>query len=643
MVASPAIAPSLLVAGRFRLEQALGKGPRGIVHRAYDEATSTRVALKRLLPAGERPGTLCRDALSQAQELQHAHVGRLLEFGPSQGPLRFLASELVTGEPFDRWLEVGRGDRRLLGGVIRQVLDALDHAHGRGVLHRNLGPHNVLVVSGPHEPGTTAYVVDFDLAGRVRHPDSWAPEPLGCDPTYAAPEVVGGDAASVQSDLYSVGALFLEALGDAGEAPHGPYAHRLRRAAFDDIVTRVRTAISVRLADLLAALLAEDPADRPDSALVAQLELEACLAERRTIGAALVATRIRASGTPPWTGEPPFPRFETGGSPQQLPRPCPAAEEQTLSALWSRYGMVMGDEPSTPSFYVRTGEGLILGPFGWPNLIRILEKERQLSLSPEVWVTTDRTRWTSMEAFAAWTEQPHLSPGLPAAELEPTSLDGLIARAGALTSNRSTGRLTVTLRGERGPRTWRADVAEGQVIRFEFADPASSLPCQVAELSGDESARFADDAARALVERKSLWEVWQDRGWRHGAPLRNQLLHRWAEAPLALNVEALAWSPGRPCWTGSIGVPSLLGLLMYEASRQPKGRFTSSLAPFLDRAWSPPRDLTSQLDRLAPDEAALHALRTLLAAPSTADALAAGAEPGIVYVAIASRWVRAET
>src|SRR5262245_56016244 len=159
--------PMPLVAGArlgpYEVVSALGAGGMGEVYRAYDERLQREVALK-VLPATSASdpaarARLLREARAVAA-LDHPHICAVHEVGDVDGQA-FIAMELVKGEPLHRLIPHGKGlplDQLLLYGS--QIADAVAHAHGRGVLHRDLKSANVVIAAG------RAKVLDFGLAKR---------------------------------------------------------------------------------------------------------------------------------------------------------------------------------------------------------------------------------------------------------------------------------------------------------------------------------------------------------------------------------------------------------------------------------------------------------------------------------------------
>lgn len=617
-----------------------------MVHRAWDRVTASWVAIKTFSDspsvATERARSFERE-LASVRQLDHPHIVRLLDFGTANDR-PFIVTELVRGGSLTRWLDGRAAPEAELLPIIDQVLRALEHAHGRGIIHRDIKPSNVLLEAGDAE-GPFVKVCDFSLSVTSTI-ESWAGEPIAGTPTFMAPEQVMGDALDARTDLYSVGVLMFFALTGAPPFTGRRTVDVLRAHVFEpapDIRTR-RGDLDEGMVTLVHRLLEKDPARRSPSARAARETLRRCAATRSippsrvTVAVPELEHDPRPALEPPWPSAPPYERYQPPSAAPSAPEPADADRPRQ----WSRYGAVAGKSaPEEPSFFVRTAAGLILGPLGWSDLDPVLRREQETALAPEVWLSSDRERWTSLETFGAWTDQPHLAPGLAADEIEPASSSRLFRVAGRLTAHRASGRLAVRLKTSKGTVTWRAFLRKGAVVRFELADSARSLP-ELARAARDLSPlQLARDAARTLTEGRSLWDLWlrDGRPWARG--LRMRLLRTWGLSIVSHRITGLAWAEGEPPWVGPEVAPSLLGLLLHAAQTgQPRSRWRTALDRHLERRPEPTPELMAGLALLAPDEDALASLRTLLGAATLHEALETGAEPAVAYAALASQWVR---
>ncbi len=196
--------------GRYRVERSLGTGKLGEVFRGIDTALGRPVAIRRL---SEGPGEagkadrFLKEAAGTAR-LSHPQIITTYDTGADdQG--KFIVTALAEGKPLRAHLEGKvRFEVNRIVDIGRQILDGLDHAHGRGILHRNLRPENIFLTDDDK-----VAVSDFGLACRLS--DLTAQE-LGDGPQirYTPPEMLLKEKVDERTDLYQFGVVLYEmALG----------------------------------------------------------------------------------------------------------------------------------------------------------------------------------------------------------------------------------------------------------------------------------------------------------------------------------------------------------------------------------------------------------------------------------------------
>ncbi len=211
--------------GPYEIVAPLGAGGMGEVWRARDTRLDREVALK-VLPSSTSTDPAARARLLRearlASRLNHPHICTIHEVGEAGGQA-YIAMELVEGESLSDRLS---GGALRLGEVLRyglQVADALSHAHGHGVVHRDLKSANIVIT-----PDDRAKVLDFGLAKRLAGSDAaeattLSQAALTAEGTvtgtlaYMAPEQLRGQTAGARSDIWALGVVLYEMA--TGERP----------------------------------------------------------------------------------------------------------------------------------------------------------------------------------------------------------------------------------------------------------------------------------------------------------------------------------------------------------------------------------------------------------------------------------------
>ncbi len=203
--------------GPYQVDAEIGRGGMGVVYRASrsDGEYRQQVALK-WMPAwraSDEVELLFRRERQSLADLAHPHIARLLDGGSDAGQPWFVM-ELVDGRPLDRHCAESGLSLRQRVVLLRQVCAAVAHAHGRGLLHRDIKPGNVLV-----DAEGEVKLLDFGIARLVGQEDSSGLAAF--TPGFASPEQQRGEAPTVASDVYQLGRLSAAVLA-AGPADSVP-------------------------------------------------------------------------------------------------------------------------------------------------------------------------------------------------------------------------------------------------------------------------------------------------------------------------------------------------------------------------------------------------------------------------------------
>jgi serine/threonine protein kinase len=201
--------------GRYRVTARLGSGGFGVVYRGHDEELYRDVAIK--VPHRGRV-TSAEDADAYLTEgrvlarLDHPGIVPVYDVGRTDDGLCYLVSKFIEGEDLAARLRAGRPAPADAARLVARVAEALQHAHQRGLVHRDVKPANILL-----DRDGLAYVTDFGLA--LREEDFARGPTFAGTPSYMSPEQARGEGHRVdgRTDLFSLGVVFYELL--AGQLP----------------------------------------------------------------------------------------------------------------------------------------------------------------------------------------------------------------------------------------------------------------------------------------------------------------------------------------------------------------------------------------------------------------------------------------
>ncbi len=277
--------------GRYVLIAELGRGGMGVVHRAWDLSLGREVAIKMLgegvLADGQARARFEREARVVAG-LQHPGIAGIYEVG-QHGGRPFLAMELVPGEDLAAAFSRARFAPRRLAKIVRDLALALEHAHGAGLVHRDVKPQNVML-----EADDRVRLMDFGLVREASRAGELTRtgQVIGTL-QYMAPEQAAGEIADQgpPTDVYGIGAVLYRGLVgrppfDAGSGEAG----LLKQVIFDDPKPprEVEPLIHIDLETIVLRCLAKEPERRYQTAAAVAAELDRFLEgapiEARPIG-----------------------------------------------------------------------------------------------------------------------------------------------------------------------------------------------------------------------------------------------------------------------------------------------------------------------------------------------------------------------
>jgi serine/threonine-protein kinase len=264
----------------YRITEKIGAGGMGEVYKAHDERLDRDVAVK-VLPSGtladEHARKRFRKEALTLSKLNHPHIATVFDFDTQDG-VDFIAMELVEGASLGEKLKTGALPEREISELGGQIADALEEAHEKGVVHRDLKPGNIALT-----PKGRVKVLDFGLARMLRPvSDEASTEALsethavvGTMP-YMSPEELRGERADHRSDIYSLGVVLYEVA-----AGRRPFDEKLPTRLTDAILHQApeppsthNGKISTELESCILKALDKDPERRYQSAREIRVDLE---------------------------------------------------------------------------------------------------------------------------------------------------------------------------------------------------------------------------------------------------------------------------------------------------------------------------------------------------------------------------------
>lgn len=285
--------------GEYPIAELLVRGDDGVVFAGVCPRTGDAVAIK-VIGIGawsDRALERFRMEIARLGELSHPAIARMLDAGTDRAgvsPRPFFVRELVIGETLDEWRLARQRTPREVVALFAEITEALQYAHARGVMHRNLHPRAVLVTAEGRPK-----VVDFGIAALSARLAGTADGGAVGSLSYLSPEQVSGaQAFDARSDLYSLGVMMHEAL--SGLLPYDLSARSLTEAS---LVIRTEPPTPLGAIDrslrgdleaIVLRLLAKQPAARYQSA---QELLEVL---RRTLDGKAAGPRLAAKQSGAW-------------------------------------------------------------------------------------------------------------------------------------------------------------------------------------------------------------------------------------------------------------------------------------------------------------------------------------------------------
>ena len=283
--------------GRYEILTELGRGAMGVVYKARDPRINRVVAVKTISLAGQSPEEqreyrerFFREA-EAAGRLSHPGIVTIFDVGEEpQTQAPYIVMEYVGGESLDKLLS--RNDHKLpldtALQLTQELAEALDCAHGQGVVHRDLKPANILLTEDGH-----AKIADFGVAKLNLANHTLAGRALGT-PAYMSPEQLNGEPVDGRSDLFSLGVVLYTVL-----TGYRPFQGNSAITVSFKVVNRDPVPATILDSDLPEGLdciiqraMAKDPAERYQRGKEMVLDIQGLQEGREP------ASKVKATGSP---------------------------------------------------------------------------------------------------------------------------------------------------------------------------------------------------------------------------------------------------------------------------------------------------------------------------------------------------------
>ncbi len=291
--------------GPWKLVREIGRGGMGVVFEAVHEGEDfqTRLALKVIRGGLVTPQLIERFRFERRvlSKLSHPGIAALFDGGTTDSGLPYLVMEYVEGVPIDRWCRDHRLSIRERVDLMTEVCRAVQHAHERLVIHRDLKPGNIFVT-----PEGRPKLLDFGIAKALAGdfgdtPDATRTGMYVLTPDYASPEQISGAPTTTATDVYSLGVLLYLLLSDKRpyELAGLPPLEAMRRVLESEprppsavSAAELRSELRGDLDHVVMKCLRKEPAERYSSAAALAADLEAWL-DRRPVSAVPPSLRYR--------------------------------------------------------------------------------------------------------------------------------------------------------------------------------------------------------------------------------------------------------------------------------------------------------------------------------------------------------------
>jgi serine/threonine-protein kinase len=322
-----------------------------------------------------------RGARIEAQ-LIHPHIAPVYAISDNNAPCQFFTMEYIPGSDLSDLLEGPRLEAAQACEILRAFADALDFAHAKGVVHRDVKPSNVLLLRRDDGTGYVPKVVDFGIARAAEEANGHHTNTgmvIG-SPPYMSPEQANGDALDYRTDIYSLGVVAYEMLcgvtpfrQSEGTGPFSVLIKHMNEAPPEPML--FNATMPPRASKVLLQALAKNPSDRPRSCRVFVDDLHAALLVKPSptkpsrrfqptlpvlvlvplcLGAALITWSMKSSAPPPLHRSEPMPKKQIDTQP-----PLSSAQSQAIGLAQKAEDIIDSVGAKTEELFQRLGSKAI--------------------------------------------------------------------------------------------------------------------------------------------------------------------------------------------------------------------------------------------------------------------------------------------
>jgi len=290
--------------GRYKIKSELGRGGMATVYRAFDPISNREVAIK-VLPPEMLHNLLTRARfkreLKLIASLEHPAIVPVYDVGGEDNHQPYFVMRYMSGGSLSEMIRKGKFSLRDAALIIERLASALDHAHSKGIIHRDIKPDNVLF-----DASNNPYLSDFGVAklteAAVSATDASANEAMGTA-AYISPEQARGEDVDSRADVYGLGAILYEML--TGEPPY--HGNTVIGMALQHVNDPVPNVLKIR----------------PDLPGEVDVIIKTAMAKNRENRYAMALDLARELNKVAFEGEPTIPKFAALVDRQTAPVPSP--------------------------------------------------------------------------------------------------------------------------------------------------------------------------------------------------------------------------------------------------------------------------------------------------------------------------------